>query len=184
MQRDLEKKLNSLDELLATDGIIDIFLFGSSVKGKAFPRDIDVLLIFSDDVPPERLVDLEVDLRDKGFDAVCIHYSHLFKEKHLLTAVLFEGVSMKTKKRISEGADLISLAIFVYKHHLNSTDRGRFYRAIKSLKTSCFPGKGVIIVEVSESSVVEEILVRFGINYIKLPSVVPKSFYRAFEQRE
>mgnify|MGYP000480483701 CR=1 FL=1 len=181
MLKDLGEKLDLLNKLLNDSGVIDVVLFGSYVKGKSIPKDIDVLVIFHDAVPSEKLIDVEVKLSDEGLDAVCIHYSHLLKEQHLFSSILLEGISLRSGNRFFESAGMISLVFFIYKHELSSTDRVRFYRAIKSLETTDFIGKGIIISEVSESAAVEEIFKRFRIKYIKLPAMIPRSFYEAFK---
>ncbi len=180
MQKSLEKTLDSLKKLLNMKGVIDVVLFGSYVKGKTLPRDIDVLVIFHDSIPSEKLIDLEVKLSEDGFDAVCIHYSNLLAEKHLFSAMLLEGLSLRSGKRFFESAELFSIVIFAYRHELKSSARVGFYRAIKAIKEAYFAGKGIIISGVSESAAVEEVFKRFKIKYIKLPVLVPKSFYEAF----
>ncbi len=182
MQGKLEKGRDFLNELLESPEVVDIFVFGSSVKGKALPRDIDLLVVFQDTVPAEKLLDIEMKLRDTGYDAVCVSYNHLFKEEHLLSTVLFEGISMKAGSRVSSRAGFSSVVLFVYRHKLPGTQRVRFFRAIKSLKTAKFLGKGVILVSVSEEAITEEIFERFGIKYRKIPVLAKTSFLMAIDK--
>ena len=90
MPKDLKTQLLALCEGFDVE---DLILFGSKVKGKPFPRDVDVLVVVNEgDV--RKKAGLETSLRQAGFDAVVVSPRQLFSERLLLASVLHEGQSL------------------------------------------------------------------------------------------
>lgn len=94
--------------------IIDIILFGSAVKGKLSPNDVDICLIFKDK-PDLRLVrEIESLLGDK-YHVSFLDAGNFFQEIHSLSkTIFFEGTSILTGKRLSEAYGLVPKLLYAY----------------------------------------------------------------------
>ena len=107
----LKKKLKGAD--LAE--IADIFLFGSAAKGKEFPKDIDICVVFRKRVSEEAMRGIERKLQ--GFDA---HMSSLvmddfFRKPHsLIKTLLVEGISVLTGRKLSQNFGFASYVLYSY----------------------------------------------------------------------
>ncbi len=84
---------NKLKSLLKDKEIIDIILFGSSIKGKASPNDIDIAAITENESIP----------RIEGFHISAIKPKEFFQNPPtLITTLLREGYSLKNNKMFAE----------------------------------------------------------------------------------
>lgn len=97
--------------------ILDIILFGSAVKGKEKPNDLDILLLFMN----KEDLDAAYELRKK-LEKFCaeVHvttktYEGLFdKNFRARTVFLGEGYSLVRKEFISKGLGYTSISLFKY----------------------------------------------------------------------
>ena len=114
--------------------ILDIVIFGSFVKGKDKPKDIDVLLIYKSKINVElsynikkefEAFNLEVDLVSKA-------YNDLFKSSFVAReSYLSEGYSLVQKGFISEKLGFKPVVLFRYDlSNLNKSERMRFYYSL------------------------------------------------------
>ncbi|MEK6876138.1 MAG: nucleotidyltransferase domain-containing protein [Nanoarchaeota archaeon] len=167
------------------DEILDIVLFGSLVRGKEKPRDIDLLIIY------KTKININLDYRIKkefefiGFevDLVSKNYKDLFESSFLAReAYIFEGYSLMQKKFIADGLGYNPMVLFKYDiHNLNKSQRMRFYYSlygrntegmIKKLKLNKFSER-IIISPVGESEEVKDYLNSWNIKYIEVPILIP-----------
>ncbi|MFH1064779.1 MAG: nucleotidyltransferase domain-containing protein [Candidatus Woesearchaeota archaeon] len=97
--------------------ILDIVLFGSSVRGKRKPNDVDLLLIFREKESIDTAYELRKLLKvlDYDFQIITKTYDKLF-DKHFVAreAFLGEGYSLIKKMNISEGLGYTTKTIFKY----------------------------------------------------------------------
>jgi predicted nucleotidyltransferase len=170
--------LELLNELLEEEGVIDVILFGSSVKGKGVPHDKDVLVVFSDKVPVRQVVRKEIDLKNLGYDAVCVKYRDLSKHSLLLRSVIHEGRSLKLGE-LSKLIGLESYVLFRYKNTKGPSNRVRLFRAFSEIDGIIKVGRGAVVVSVGSSSSIEDILRRLEIEYVKTPLFVPENFAKS-----
>mgnify|MGYP006423909327 CR=1 FL=1 len=102
MLKELKKCLKN--ELKEND-IFDIVVYGSMVKGKARPGDIDILVIFTQGTLKERLSKLQVIKKKIKFDNVdvkAVLWNELFDPAFFAkTGIFLEGVSLKNLKKFS-----------------------------------------------------------------------------------
>ena len=165
--------------------IIDIVLFGSLVKGKETPKDIDLLVIYKTIINSElnykikkefEVLGLEVDLAAKT-------YSGLFESSFIAReSYLSEGYSLLNKKFIAGGFGYKSMIIFRYGlGNLNKSQRMRFYYSLygrnsegmlKKLKLYKFSER-IIISSVEESERVKDYLKSWSITYLEVPALIP-----------
>lgn len=103
---------NKLKTLLKNEEIIDIVLFGSVVKGKIAPKDIDIALILYKE-PTEKLKQKINQL--KGFHISIITAKEFFiKSPSIVTSLLREGYSIKNKKFLAENFAFLNRVLFKY----------------------------------------------------------------------
>ncbi len=112
--------------------LIDIVIFGSAVKGKTIARDVDICLIFRNNIDLGIVGKVSKELGSN------FHVSHLvidnfFTKMHnLAKSVFFEGISLITGKRLTEQYSLKSYSLFYYSlSGLKKSDRVRFVYLLK-----------------------------------------------------
>jgi len=104
--KDLSIVKSKLNKYLKNKDILDIILFGSAIKGKIMPRDIDIAII----TEKERIFHLE------GFHISMVKASDFFvKPGSLITTLLREGYSLRHKKFLSELYGFSNRVMFRYK---------------------------------------------------------------------
>jgi predicted nucleotidyltransferase len=116
------------------DEIVDIILFGSSMRGKKKPHDIDLLLLFKD----KENIDLSYELRKKiesfGYriEITTRTYKNLFESTFLpRESILSEGFSLILNKKISEALGYMSFMLFLYSlKGFSSSRRMMFHYAL------------------------------------------------------
>ncbi len=115
-------------------GILDIILFGSAIRGKSHPKDIDVLVLFSREIDDKIISELEKLLKksEYNFQVTAATYSDLFSPTFLARDTLFDGISLITGKQLSDGFGYKNFVLFKYglKGFTNSK-RVRFFYALK-----------------------------------------------------
>ncbi|MBU1111859.1 MAG: nucleotidyltransferase domain-containing protein [archaeon] len=115
--------------------IVDIILFGSVMKGKEKPNDVDLLIIFKEKKNLDLAHKLKSILRiktDIPIEITIKTYSELFKKTfHIRESILTEGYSILNKINLSEGFGYKSMIMFQYqlKGKTNS-ERMRFYYSL------------------------------------------------------
>ena len=168
--------------------LIDIVLFGSSVKGKEKPKDIDILLIYK----KKKNLDLDYELKNrlrKYYENVQIVsktykelFSPAFKAKE---AFLSEGYSTIQDIFVSKGFGYINKVLFRYNlKNLNKSQRMRFYYSLYGRKKK---EKGmldkldavkfsetIILCSVENYEKMKEYLDNWNIDYIEFPILIPE----------
>jgi len=94
MNSEILRKIKSkLRSLLKDEEVLDVILFGSVVKGKSVPRDIDIALITDKNGP----------IRIQGFHVSVISAKEFLTKFPTLTSTLLqEGYSLKNNKFLAE----------------------------------------------------------------------------------
>jgi predicted nucleotidyltransferase len=159
---------NKLKSLLKDKEIIDILVFGSLIKGKAIPRDIDIALITSKESLP----------RIEGFHISTIKPIEFFKNPPTLANTLLrEGYSLKYKKFLAELLNFKNKAIFIYElKNQKASDKVRIVNILrgKNKKEGIVKqNKGewlsnqVFIIPVNTSYILEQFFLNFNIKFKK-----------------
>ena len=187
------KFLSKIQNILKEDEeeILDIIIFGSFVKGKEKPKDLDLLVVYKAKINSELSYKIKKQLETFGFeiDLVSKSYSDLFKTDFLAReAYLSEGYSLVQKKFIAEGLGYKSMVIFRYDiKNFNKSQRMRFYYSlygrnsegmIKRLKLYKFSER-IIISLIEESENVKEYLNSWGIKYVEVPVLMPVRIFES-----
>ena len=167
------------------DEIMDTVLFGSSMRGKEKPGDIDLLIIYKTKINSElnyriknefEIIGFETDLESKS-------YADLFKSDFLAReAYLSEGYSLVQKKFIADGFGYKPMVLFRYDiKNFNKSQRMRFYYSmygrnsegmLKRLGLYKFSER-IIISPVEESERVKDYLNSWNIKYLEIPILLP-----------
>ena len=96
---------NKLKKFIQDKEIEEVLLFGSAVKGKADPNDIDVALITKKEIKPEI----------KGFHISIINPEDFYKNPpSLINTLMREGYSLKKNAPLAEKYGFINKLLFTY----------------------------------------------------------------------
>ncbi len=161
---------NKLNYLLKDKKVLDIIVFGSAVKGKLTPRDVDVALILHD----LKIVPKAID----GF-----HFSVLSPEDFvinpptLINTLLREGYSLRKNCFLAEAYKFLGRVLFIYDlHGLNSSQKVRIVNVLRGKNKArglveANGGKwlanGVFIIPIYYDNVFERFFANFKIKYTK-----------------
>ncbi len=160
--------------------LMDIILFGSSVRGKIEPKDIDIILISHEKNIKKNLEVLQEFrniLKNKisKEDTKIINIEELF-ESNLLArqGILIEGISLVYDRPLSNIMGFAGYSLFSYKlKNLNNTEKTKFIYSligrnkkgiIKKLKGVQI-GKGAVMIPIENSEVFKEFLEKWEIKY-------------------
>ena len=166
--------------------IIDIILFGSIIKGKEKPKDVDIIIIFKD----KNNLDISYELRKSLEKNIKIPievnskiYSELFETNfQAREAILVEGYSLLNKINLADGFGFKSMAMFMYKL-INKTksERMRFYYSLygrntegilKKLKAIKYTDT-IILVPIENKETMKEYLNNWNIEFKETSLLLP-----------
>lgn len=155
--------------------LVDVVLFGSAVKGKTKPKDIDICLIFKENIDLSLVKEINTKLGEN------IHVSSLtvknfFNKKHSLAqTLLFEGISLISEKKITDVYSLKSYSLYYY--DLSKMDKSSKVRLVYVLKgrkgedglvkkfDGAFLVPGCFIVPVDKDYEIKEVMDKWKVNY-------------------
>ena len=169
------------------DKILDIVLFGSAVKGKERPGDIDILVVYKlkkEDLETSQA--LGAVLKKEGFNVSITSktYGALFDASFLAReAYLSEAYSFVTGKFVAEGLGYGSFVLFRYElKGMSKSDRMRFYYSIygrqkeggvlRQLGARKFSGT-IISVPTQNSEQAREFFEHWKISCVEIPVLIP-----------
>lgn len=166
-----------------SENIFDILVFGSLLKGKAKPRDVDIMVIFLNGKLRERLSiiqDIKKRLKikiDASFDVQQMLLSDFFSPAFLArTGLLLEGYSIFSNKKFCHTLGFNSYILFWYdlkglshtqKVKFNYILSGRNQKGVIELFNGKRIASGVIKIPIEHSQEFEEVLRYNKVNYNK-----------------
>lgn len=183
-----KKFLKIIKEALKKPEILDIILFGSYVKGKEKPNDIDLLILYSpktkDIIEINYKIRKELEKVSKNIEVIGKFYSELFSSEFLAReSILSEGFSLSNQKFLSECFGYKNLILFkYYLKEMNKSERMRFYYSLygrgneKGLleKNQSYKfSETVILAPLENSEVIKDFLEKWKIEYIEFPILIP-----------
>jgi predicted nucleotidyltransferase len=175
------------DLLKNREALVDIILFGSSVRGKLRPKDLDVLLIFSSEVD----WDLVMEVRDKLKGTVeSVTYREIEKmEGPLKEAIFSEGVSLSWNSRFIDVYGFNPFDFFFYSPP--RVKKRTFYFALygrgnkegilersRGIKIS----NNFVVVPVDSSDVLREFFRTWGVNSYSFRALIQGSKIEALRK--
>ncbi|MBW2981324.1 nucleotidyltransferase domain-containing protein [Candidatus Woesearchaeota archaeon] len=165
--------------------VLDIILFGSSVKGKEKPNDIDILILFKD----KKDIDISYELKKtiKGFEVSITDktYKELFEESFKAReAILAEGYSLVYNKFLAEGLGYMNFVLFRYElKGFSKSERMRFYYSLygrgKDQKGvleefNCIKfSDAILLCPSTNTEKLKEYLENWKIRFIEFPILIP-----------
>jgi len=196
---ELRKMLNELlknrefnkiiNQYLQKSEIIDIFLFGSSMKGKEKPQDIDFLILFNDSIKDvhDILSNLKKELGGLINNAE-IHgkrYSEFLDVSYVAREALLSGAySLKKKDFFSKSLGYSSFILFKYSlKNLNNSKRMQFYYSLygrgkeKGMlykKSAIKFSNEIILAQIDNSEIFKDFFDRWKIEYESFPIILPE----------
>lgn len=103
--------------------VLEIFVFGSIVKGKYRPNDIDLCFVFRDKINPAIIKEAEVLLGEQ-FHLSSLRGEDFFYETHSLArTILLEGRSILSGKTLAENYGLAAKLFFSYDLSLEESSK-------------------------------------------------------------
>ena len=166
--------------------IFDIILYGSAVKGKSKPNDLDIAVVFRQGALRERLEKIQQIKRkiENGgkIDIKGILLEELFREEFFARSGLFlEGISVFSSRPFAEKIGFSAYSLFVYslkdkthsqKVQFNYLLRGRDKRGVLEMMEGKFVSPGAVIISPAHSVEFGEILQRNHIQHKKTDILV------------
>ena len=174
------------------DEIIDILLFGSAVKGKEEPPDIDILILYKNKENLELNYELKKIL-EKISSKVQISaqtYNGVFKPSFKAREAFLEAYSLIFDTNISEGLGYLNKVLFKYElKKLSKSDRMRFYHALygrgnskgilKELNAVKF-AETIVLCPQESSESMKDFFNSWKIHYSNAPILIPKRVLAVF----
>ena len=178
-------RLNLKNFLKKEKFLVDIFLFGSALKGKEKPKDIDLIALVREK-NYEKIEDILYQIKKLGdrlnikLHIEPIVIDDIYTQK-VYVSLLHEGFSIKHNKFLNELIGFKSLMLITYNlTNKSSSDKVRFSYALygrkkgegllKSLKGKEV-GKGAILVPVDKQEIIREFFKQWDV-HIKEERVV------------
>ncbi len=173
--------------------ILDVLLFGSAVKGKEKPTDIDLLIVYkTEKEDSETSHDLRVLLKKQGFNVSITSktYISLFNPAFIAREVfLSEAYSFVLNNSISRGLGYEPLMLFRYElKGMSKSDRMRFYYSLYGRKESTgilenFKARKfsdtIIASPIENAEKMKEFLQYWKIEFMEIPALVPSRILEA-----
>lgn len=165
--------------------ILDVVLFGSLVRGKEKPEDLDLLVIYKKNINSELINKMRKEFETLGVevDLVPKSYNDLFKSAFIAReSYLSEGYSLIQRKFIAEGLGYKPMVLFRYDiKGFTKSQRMRFYYSLYGRNTEgmikklrlCKFSERIIISPVEESENVKDYFKSWSIKYLEIPILLP-----------
>ena len=163
--------------------VLDIILFGSAIKGKEKPADVDILMLYKSKVNLDISYELKKELSFLGeIEIISKTYSQLFDSSiSAREAVLSEGYSLIHKKFLHEGLGYSSFMLFKYRlEGMSKSRRMQFYYSLygrtgkgmlEELKSYKF-SENTILAPMTESEKMKEYLEKW-VRFVEMPILMP-----------
>ena len=172
-------KLSLWDILKKEKPLVDIFIFGSILKGKETPQDIDIITLFREknfEVIEEILYkikeigkNLSIKLHTEPLIIDNLHKEPIYK------SIIHEGFSIKNMQFIHDLFNFKSFLLITYNlKNKNSSNKVRFSYALygrkkgegvlKSLNGKEL-GKGVILVPIDKQSIINDFFKQWDVEH-------------------
>ncbi|MFH1181421.1 MAG: hypothetical protein V1702_00515 [Candidatus Woesearchaeota archaeon] len=179
MLENLPKSLILSCRRIKNEEIFDIVAYGSSVKGKFKPKDIDVMLIFLHS-PLRQRQEIVQQLKEStrevpSLDVRSMNFSEFFDSAFLARqGILTEGMSLIDGKPLAEKLGFKAVAIFTYGlKNLSHNEKTKFTYALIGRKSKGMVkllegkplGRGAVEIPITKSAEFEEFLQRWKVNY-------------------
>ena len=166
--------LKELKSFLKSKDIVDAFIFGSAIKGKTMPNDVDICILFREKIDLNLIRKINDEFKDMHVSSLTV--DNFFTKPHALArTLLFEGKSLISGKSLSEIYGLSSFALYTYDiSKMKSTDKVRFVYLLKGRKDEegivknfggNFISNATFMIPPSKDKEMQEIMEKWKIKY-------------------
>jgi len=177
-----------INESLKNTEIIDLILFGSVVREKDKPNDIDILVLYLNESKEieDEIYSLRKKLEkiDKRFELIGKRYREIFNPEFLAReSLLSEGFSMRNRKFLAESLGYKGLIMFKYNlSGLNKSKRMQFYYSLNGRgkekgvlsKTESYKfSDNILFSNISNSEFIKDFFKNWEIKYSIFPLLIP-----------
>lgn len=179
------KKLKKSLASIKTKEVVDIIVFGSAVKGKLLPKDIDICVVLREDniaihtYVVTKIEEIAEKLKVETHISI-VTVDNFFTSPHsLIRTILKEGISLITGKAVAEQYGLVSCTLYSYSlAGVDASKKVRFVYTVKGRKgekgfvnkiggewiaDSCF------VVPVKKDYEIVELLKQWDIRFMRKP---------------
>ncbi len=171
----MKQLVKKLKKFLKNENIVDILIFGSSVKGKIKTKDLDLAILIKSEI------NINEEIRNI-FDKVDINYFKISNyDNPLWITLIKEGYSVKHNAYLHEVYRIKPSKLFKYSlKELTNSKKVMFERAIKKFKFINKLSNRVVLVPINHSGEFEDFLKLWGLDieteeYALLP-IIRKEF--------
>lgn len=185
--------LKIISEYSKNPEILDIILFGSAVKGKEKPKDVDLLVIY--DLKAKDISETSYKLRKnlekvyRNIEITSKMYNEIFKPEFIAReSLLSEGYSLKNRKFLSEALGYKSVILFKYSlKNMNKSERMRFYYSLYGRKNekgildktnSHKFAESIILSTIEGSDMIRNFLKKWNIENLEFPIIMPEKMLK------
>jgi len=174
------KNFSQIKSWIKKNHVTDVILFGSSVRGKSQPSDVDLCILIkdSDEKKSLNLIDslgiLTDQLKLKSHLNI-LTSSDFLSGNTLAKTLLQEGISIKNGKNFSQIFGLTGKSLFIYSlKHFSPSRRVQFHYLLQGRYGSAgilkkvsgeFLGTGSILIPVAHEDLFKEILNQWKVKY-------------------
>jgi len=175
MQKESSWK-NRIKKWINNDKVIDVIIFGSYVRNKENPKDIDLCILIKKE-QEKKVLDLIDSLRnilDERFHINTIMEGDIISGNTLTKTLFNEGVSIKTNKKFAESIGFKPKSLFKYSlKNFSPSKRVRFHYLLKGRNSEGILkeingnllSNGILIVDTEKEDITKRILERWGVKF-------------------
>ena len=180
LQKELLLINKKIKEWIFKEKIIDVILFGSIMRGKENPRDIDLCIIINEKDEKKSLdlinsLSKVIDKPKYKFQINLLTEKQFIEGDTLTNTLIKEGFSIKKNKKIAELWGFSNKSLFIYslkkfsstkRVKLHYVLRGRYgQKGILEDLRGEFLGTGTIIIPSQNEEKLKEVFNKWGISY-------------------
>src|SRR3989344_3115304 len=166
--------------------VLDIILFGSTVRGKEKPNDIDLVILFrnKEDLDVSYKLKKNLDILSLNINIIIKTYDSLFAENFIAReSFLSEGYSLLKKRFVAELLGYSSFILFKYElTGFNQSQRMRFQYSLYGRNKSLGMLKELSLIKFSDSILLSPVensertkdyLNQWNIKFTDIPILLP-----------
>ncbi|MBI5398034.1 nucleotidyltransferase domain-containing protein [Candidatus Woesearchaeota archaeon] len=171
--------------------VIDIILFGSAVRGKERPNDVDVLVLFEDkiDKEVEYMIRKELEKSSKGIAIISKTKRTLVEDSFDARESIFcEGKSLLDRRNLAADYGFTSFGMFKYDfRRWDKLMKTKFYYALNGRSSKKGVADALNCIKLSDSLILaplehieefREFLESWKLPYLYTPALIPKRMAR------
>lgn len=143
-----------------TEEIEDIIIYGSTMRGKQNPNDIDILVLFKNKINKDKEYEIRKKLEQIKKIEIISKTKEQQKEDHFNAreGILFEGYSLLRNKYLCEEQGFKALGLFLYQtKKITNIQKTKFYHALNGRRNTEGLTQKLGIIKLSNNALVTEL---------------------------